>query len=169
MVFAILMSPLWGAFTHAWYQNDVKWIVKNIKYYALISFAFIFVNVFQFFIYPTFIRLWLKQDFAITLLLTLSFIIYNFVYCYNNIFSHFLASIGQVNKQVYAAVFGGVINIPVTIYLARHTHLGLSSILYANIICLLPSTIVTTIQTIQLLRSKSKKENFDLPILDIVE
>jgi len=168
MVFAILMSPLWGAFTNAWYQSDVKWISKNIKYYILISFAFLFVNIFQFFVYPTFIRLWLKQDMAIPLLLTISFILYNFIYCYNNIFSHFLASIGQVNRQVYAAVFGGVINIPVTIFLARHTPLGLSSILYANIICLLPSSLVTTIQAIQLIRSKSKKEIIDGALYNVV-
>jgi O-antigen/teichoic acid export membrane protein len=155
ILFAILMSPLWGAFTNAWFQGDVKWIVKNIKFYILISFSFLIMNLLQFVCYPFFIQLWLKQDLSIPLLLTISFILYNFIYCYNNIFSHFLASIGEINKQVYAAVIGGIINIPLTIFLARHTQLGLSAILYANVLCLLPSTFVTTLQTIQLIKRKA--------------
>jgi O-antigen/teichoic acid export membrane protein len=154
MVFSILMSPLWGAFTHAWYQNDKKWILKNVKYYALLAFAFSIINILQFFIYPFFIRIWLKQDLPITTLLVAGFILYNFVYCYNNILSHFLASIGAINRQVYAAVLGGILNIPLTIYLAKYTSFGLAAILFANIICLLPSTLVTSIQTIQLLKNK---------------
>lgn len=152
MVFSILMSPLWGAFTNAWYQNDVKWITKNIKYYIGILLLFVLVNLIQYFIYPHFIHIWLKRELVIPGVLVVSFILYNFIFCYNDIFAHFLASIGQVNRQVYAAVAGGVLNIPITIYLAKNTHLGISAILFANIICLLPSTIVTTIQTIQLLK-----------------
>jgi O-antigen/teichoic acid export membrane protein len=156
IVFSILMSPLWGAFTHAWHQNDKKWISKNVKYYALLALAFSVVNILQFFIYPFFIRIWLKQDLPITTLLVAGFILYNFVYCYNNICSHFLASIGEINRQVYAAVLGGALNIPLTIYLAKYTSFGLAAILFANIICLLPSTLITTIHTIQLLKNKAE-------------
>ncbi|MDB5060294.1 MAG: polysaccharide biosynthesis protein, partial [Mucilaginibacter sp.] len=156
MIFSILMSPLWGAFTHAWYQNDKKWIVKNVKYYTLLALAFSVVNILQFFIYPFFIKIWLKQDLVITNLLVAGFIFYNFVYCYNNIHSHLLASIGEINRQVYVAVLGGVLNIPLTIYLAKYTSFGLAAILFANVICLLPSTLVTTIQTIQLLKNKAE-------------
>ena len=159
IVFNILMSPLWGAFTHAWHQNDVKWITKNIKLYLLIIVVFVAVNIGQFFIYPYFIKLWLKRDFAIPAILAVSLVLYNVVLCYNDIFAHFLAGIGKVNKQVYAAVIGGLFNIPVTIYLAKYTTLGLSAILFANILCLLPSTVITTIETMQLLAAKKRGEN----------
>jgi O-antigen/teichoic acid export membrane protein len=155
MIFTILMSPLWGAFTHAWFQNDLKWIRKNIINFTLIVLGFAVVNILQFFLYPFFIKVWLKQEFAISGALVISFVVYNFFFCFNNILSHFLASIGNVNKQVYAAVAGGIINIPITIYLAKYTNLGLSSILFANIICLLPSTVVTLWQTIKLLSVKT--------------
>jgi O-antigen/teichoic acid export membrane protein len=154
IVFNILMSPLWGAFTQAWHQNDKKWITKNIKFYLLIVIGFVAINILQFFVYPYFIKLWLKREFVIPLIFAISLMLYNFILCYNDIFAHFLASIGNINKQVYAAVAGGLVNIPITIYLANHTSLGLAAILFANIICLLPSTIVTTIQTYSLLRSK---------------
>jgi O-antigen/teichoic acid export membrane protein len=154
MVFSILMSPLWGAFTQAWHQGDIKWISKNLKFYTLLVVALVVVNLAQVFIFPYFIHLWLKRDIAIPGVLAASYIIYNFIFCYNDIFAHFLAGVGKVDRQLYSAIAGGVLNIPVTIYLAKHTDLGLSSILLANVICLLPSSIVTTIHTIQLLRSK---------------
>ena len=159
MVFTILMSPLWGAFTHAWHQKDVKWIVKNVKLYVLVVAVFGIFNILQLFLYPYFIHIWLRQNLTIPLMLGVSFVAYNFIYCYNNIFAHFLASIGQVNRQVYAAVIGGALNIPITIYLAKNTQMGLSAIVFANVICLLPSTFVTTVQTFQLLNMPSLRNN----------
>jgi len=161
IVFNILMSPLWGAFTNAWHQNDVKWISKNIKLYLGLIFVLIGVNIGQFFIYPYFIKIWLKRDFFIPFMLSVSLIMYNVVLCYNDVFAHFLAGIGKLNKQVYAAVIGGALNIPVTIYLAKFTTLGLSSILIANILCLLPSTFITTLETVRLIAAKKKEQNID--------
>ncbi len=159
MVYSILMSPLWGAFTNAWYKGETKWIIKNFKYYLGIILFFVFINIAQYFIYPYFIHFWLKREMAVPEILAISFILYNIVFCYNDIFAHFLASVGKIDRQVFAAVAGGIINIPITIYLAKYTQLGLSAILFANILCLLPSSVVTTIQTIQLLRPKNAVNN----------
>jgi len=154
IVVSILMSPLWGAFANAWHMNDVKWVVKNITFYLVITGVCIGVNLLQFSIYPYFIHFWLKREVIISGYLVFSLICYNAIFCYNDVFAHFLASVGQIKLQVYAAIAGAVINIPLTIYLAKHTSLGLSSILFANVFCLLPSSFVTTIQTIRIIREK---------------
>ncbi len=123
MVFSILMSPLWGAFTSAWFQGDIGWIRNKIKYYLILVLFFCLVNIIQFFIYPYFIQFWLKRELAIHLILAFSFILYNLIFCYNDIIAHFLAGVGNINKQVIAAIIGGAMNIPITIYLAK-TQIG---------------------------------------------
>jgi O-antigen/teichoic acid export membrane protein len=154
MIFTILLTPVWGGFTHAWYQHDIPWISASIKKYLYITGLLLLLNILQFSLYGFVSQIWLGMKFPIEGLLAFSFIAYNFIFCYNNIFAYFLNSIGKISVQLYCAVVGGLFNIPLTIYLAHHTHLSLSAIVFANILSLLPSTVFTTIHAYQLLKQQ---------------
>ncbi len=153
MIFSILLTPIWGAFTNAWYQKEYDWIEKNIKKYILIAICLCFLSILQYYLYPIVSLYWLKKYFPIQFLLCLSLVIYNFIFCFTNIFSFFLNGIGQVRVQLYCAIAGGLVNIPLTIWLSKYTTLGLSSIVFANIFCLLPGSIFTSIETFKLLKN----------------
>lgn len=154
LIFAIFITPFWGAFTNAWHQGDFHWIKGVIKKALVVNTGLLLINFVQFLLYAFVCKIWLGKVIEFDNWFIFSLVLYNFVCCYNNIFAYFLNSVGMINIQMYCAVAGGIINIPLTFWFARHTGLGLASINAANIISLLPSSVFTTIQTVKLLRSK---------------
>ena len=156
MLFSIISSPLWGAFTNAWYQDDKKWIRKIIRGMMLINTSLLLLSLAIFIFYKPLTSLWLGQPHIITNIFAITLIIFNYQIAFNNIYSFFLNGIGKINLQLITAIAGGLINIPLTIYLAKNTELGLASLCIANIVSLLPSSIVTSIQTFKFLNNKAK-------------
>jgi O-antigen/teichoic acid export membrane protein len=156
MLFSIISSPLWGAFTNAWYQDDKNWIRKTIRNMMFINISLLLLSFIIFSFYKPLTALWLGQPHIITSLFAITLIIFNFQIAFNNIYSYFLNGIGKINLQLITAVIGGLINIPLTIFLAKNTDFGLASLCIANIISLLPSSIITSIQTFKFLNNKAK-------------
>jgi O-antigen/teichoic acid export membrane protein len=152
MLFQIIAAPLWGAFTNAWYQHDRKWIASTIRNMLFINFAMLLASFLLFLLYPEITKIWLGRPNPIETVFAVSLIAFNFQIAFNNIFSFFLNSIGKINLQLITAIIGGLLNIPLTILLAKHTNLGLASICIASICSLLPSSIVTCWQTWNLLK-----------------
>ena len=50
----------------------------------------------------------------------------------NMVFSYFLNGIGKIKIQVYTSIFGFLINIPLSIFLAKNMGLGSSGVIYAT-------------------------------------
>lgn len=153
----MVMASLWSAFSNAWFQNDVSWIVRVIKKMHLVNAAFLVLNIFLFFGFKPLSQLWLGRELLISNFLALALIIYNAQMVFNNIFALFLNSIGKLNLQLLSGLIGAVINIPLTIFLVRYTNLGLASVCLANIISLLPGSVLTSAQTYQILKAKGVK------------
>ncbi|PWG78810.1 lipopolysaccharide biosynthesis protein [Pararcticibacter amylolyticus] len=155
----MVMAPLWSAFTNAWYQGDISWIIKMVKRMHFMNLLFLAVNICLFFAFEPLVKLWLGRSFHIHNHLALSLIIYNTQMIFNNVFVLFLNGIGRLKSQLWCGISGAIINIPITILLARYTELGLTSICLANIISLIPSSIVVSIQTRKILSARSGHDN----------
>ena len=154
MLSTLITAPLWGAFTHAWYQQDVEWIKKMIRRMHFLNAGLLVVNLCLFVAFLPLTRLWLGKNFVIDNYLAVGLIIYNSQMIFNNIFALFLNGIGKLNIQLLSGSIGAVINIPLTILFARYTDLGLASVCLANIISLLPGSLLTMNQTYKILKSK---------------
>jgi O-antigen/teichoic acid export membrane protein len=154
MLSTLITAPLWGAFTHAWFQQDIGWIQKMIRRMHFLNAGLLMVNLCLFFAFLPLTRLWLGKDFAIDNYLAFGLIIYYSQMIFNNIFALFLNGIGKLNIQLLSGGIGALINIPLTILLAKYTNLGLASVCLANIISLLPGGLLTMMQTYKILRSK---------------
>ena len=154
MLSTLITAPLWGAFTHAWYQQDIGWIKKMIRRMHYLNAGLLVVNLCLFAAFLPLTRLWLGKNFVIDNYLAVGLIIYNSQMIFNNIFALFLNGIGKLNIQLLSGGIGAVINIPLTILFARYTDLGLASVCLANIISLLPGSLLTMTQTYKILKSK---------------
>ncbi|EOR95055.1 O-antigen flippase Wzx [Arcticibacter svalbardensis MN12-7] len=163
LAFNILLTPLWGAYTNAWYQKDYKWIKNTIIKMTLINILLLFGSVILFYLYAPVLKLWLGNVIYVTPIFVVSLIMYNFQIGFNDVFSYFLNGIGNIKLQLYAAVFGGVVNIPLTIYLAKNTDWGIATICIANILCMIPSSLILSIQSYHILKIKmAEKVTADL-------
>lgn len=156
MVFGIILTPLWGAFTNAWYQHDKKWIGSAINRMVLVNGVFLIGGFLLFLCYVPVSGWWLGSNVELGVVFSLTMILYNFQAAFNNIYAYFLNAIGKVNIQLYAALIGGLLTVPVTVVLFRYTRLGLASICVANMICLLPGSVLGFIQVRKILSGTAK-------------
>lgn len=156
----MVMASLWSAFSNAWFQRDFVWISKMIRRMHFINIGFICMNVLLFFAFEPLTQLWLGREMEITDHLALAMIVYNAQLIFNNVFALFLNSIGNLNLQLLSGIIGAAVNIPLTILLVRYTNLGLTAVCLANIISLLPGSVMTSIQTYRVLKLKGV-ENYE--------
>lgn len=153
----MVMAPLWSAFSIAWQQLDIRWISKTISRMHMLNIGFLIMNISLYFLYNNLIQLWIGKPVPIATHFAIVLIIYNAQMIFNGVFAFFLNGIGNLKMQLITGTVGAVINIPLTIFLARNTSLGLTAICVANIISLLPSTIILSIQSYRILNKKHRE------------
>ena len=82
----------------------------------------------------------------IPILLSMTFGVYVFVGAWNTTFSVVINGIGKLNLAFYIAIFGAIINIPLSIFLAVYMNMGIVGVAMATIVCQLVSAILIPIQ-----------------------
>lgn len=152
--FNLITIPLWSAFTDAYVKKDFDFIrgtlakmIKLVQLTIVISIIFAVAAKFV-------IKLWIGINLQIPNVLILLMTIYIVQACWNSLFSCFVNGIGEINLQIITAVIGGIINIPLSIYFAKYCGLGVSGIILATIVSLLPSSILIPIKTFKILKSE---------------
>lgn len=146
LVFNVFLSPFWSAFTDAFVKNDFEWIKQVVKrlvqIWAVLSIASIIMIVVSDFVY----RIWIGGIIQIPFSLSVAMGIFMIVSNWNNIFAFFLNGVGKIRLQFYFSIFAAVINIPLSIYLAKGVNMGITGVITATIICIGFASIWAPIQ-----------------------
>lgn len=147
VVFSIIVTPFWSAFTEAYAKNDNTWIKnslnKLIKIWSLFS-----VGVVVFWLISPFVfKLWVGEKVIIPNSLSLQFALFVIINSLSSIFMFFVNGIGKITLTLYGALFQLIVNIPLAVVLAKNMNLHTSGIVLATNICLLVPLFFVTIQT----------------------
>lgn len=146
LVFNVFLSPFWSAFTDAFVKNDFEWIKQVVKrliqVWALLSFVTIIMIIVSDFVY----RIWIGGNIQIPFSLSVAMGIFMIVSNWNNIFAFFINGVGKIRLQFYFSIFAAVINIPLSIFLAKGLNLGITGVITATIICIGFASIWAPIQ-----------------------
>ena len=70
-------------------------------------------------------------------------------------FNHFVNGTGKIKFQLYFAIFGALINIPLSIYFAQNLQLGVSGIMLATIASDFVGLIILPIQYNKIIKNKA--------------
>jgi O-antigen/teichoic acid export membrane protein len=152
MIFAIIISPFWSAFTEAWVKKDIGWI-KNIMRNLIKSWVgLLIIGLLMVVFSKAILKLWIGNDIEITYKLSFIILAYFMISAWNGIYSTLLNGIGKVKLQLYIGVITALLNIPLSIFLG--TYIGLEGILIANIIIAIPGLIIYPIQYKKLINGK---------------
>jgi len=151
MAFAIIMTPLWSAYTQAYTKNDIPWI-RNItrkltRFWLLILATVILMIV----VSGPFYSIWVGDQIKIPFLITLFMGVFILISTWNNVYVYFINGTGKIRLQLYSSVISAAVNIPVSIYFARDLKLGAAGVIIATCICLFPGTILAPIQYFKIL------------------
>lgn len=156
LIFQILLTPYWSAFTNAYAKNDVSWIKKNLnqllKILALIIVGSILLVVFNKFLF----KLWIGNRVKVNTLSGIWMVTYLIVQAAMLPFVNFINGTGKVKLQLYIATIISVVNIPLSIYFIKYLNWDIDGCLIANILCTLPFLILMSMQSSRILNGKAK-------------
>ena len=153
MLYNILMTPLWPAFTDAYTKKDYHWM-KNIyrKFQKVFFCSFIFLVVLLI-ISPFAYKLWLNSQLEVPYSMT--FIVFLYValasWCSLQIFP--LNGIGKIRLQTYVCLIGLFFHIPLALLLGEY--LGAVGVVASLVIIHLIYAIIYTIQIRKILNNKA--------------
>lgn len=152
MLATIIMTPLWSAYTEAYIKKDFVWInlvlSKQLKGFILI----ISVVVLLLLISKPSINIWLGKSIILDNFLLGGMAIYTIISVWNNIFSFILNGMSKTKIQLYAALFGLLVNVPLSIYLANI--FGAAGVIVATCISLLFFALFGALETFKILRKE---------------
>jgi O-antigen/teichoic acid export membrane protein len=156
MLFSIITTPLWSAFTDAFVKNDMEWIKailkKTIQIWILISIGtFIFLLVAN-----PFYRLWVGSDVKISFLLSFFMALYVLIITGGNIFTSFINGVGKIKLQVYAAVVEMIINIPLSIFFAKTLNMSTPGVILGTCLTILVGSILIAVQSFKIIKGQAK-------------
>ncbi len=152
MISLIVLDPFWALFSDAYQKKDFLWIratIKRLNYFFIVFLICVITLVFA---APKIIPFWIEEEIKIEQLLLYSMGIFVTVRVYAAIYMYFLNGIGNIKLQMWLYLFGAIINIPISIILVKHYHLGSSGIIIGTIISILANTILLPIQTNKILK-----------------
>lgn len=153
MVMSIIMMPFWSAFTEAWVNKDIGWIKGTVKrlrsLWLLLSIVTVVMLLCATFIY----KLWVGSKIIVPLTLSASIASYVIINAWNVIYSQFVNGVGKIKLQLYLALGGSVINIPLAIFLARN--LGIYGVVLSTTIISIVTAIVSPIQYNKIINNRA--------------
>lgn len=153
LIFSIVISPFWSAFTEAWTNGDLIWIKtvvqKLIKFWILlVLLAAVMIIIAE----PVF-RIWVGDQVIVSFPLLFTVALLMLINSWNSIFSNFLNGVGKVKLQLYLSVFAAIINIPLTVVIGME--LGLFGVILANLLVASLGMIIYPIQYKKIIMNRS--------------
>jgi Na+-driven multidrug efflux pump len=98
-------------------------------------------------------RLWVGAEIKIPFTISLVMAAYIIINAWNGIYSQFLNGVGKVRLQLYLAVVGSSVNIPLAIFLAKNT--GIYGVILATTIVSIVSAVITPIQSRKIITNRA--------------
>jgi O-antigen/teichoic acid export membrane protein len=147
----MVSMPLWSAYTDAFHRNDFGWIKNMLRKQLKIFGCVIVAACLLTWLAEPIISVWIGPNLVVSSHLILAMAIFVVISCWNNIYAMFVNGIGQIKLQLYTAIVAMFINIPLSIYFAKHTELGLSGIVAGTICSLLLAAIALPLQVYYLI------------------
>lgn len=156
IIFTIILTPYWTAFTEAYFKKDFEWVRNTVKQLLIYWLLSLVVLLLMFFVSGLVIKLWVGDVIEIPVALSLSICAYIAVTNWNAIFANFLNGVGKIRVQIFYAIFMGLLNIPLCFILVKIFHLGTYAMPLSNFICLLLGAIISYIQYNMIINERAK-------------
>ncbi|MBC7829695.1 MAG: oligosaccharide flippase family protein [Chitinophagaceae bacterium] len=154
MIFVIIITPYWSAFTDAYASQDFQWMKNSMD---LIRKVCIFLSLAAFLVYllsPWIFNLWLGDTIRIDRTLTFAMMIYAIAYIWQTAHVFLLNGVGKIRLQLILVILSAIINIPLAVILGHRW--GLPGIISASSILFIVMGSVFYLQTEKIVNQNAK-------------
>ncbi len=154
MVMGIIMTPFWSAFTEAWVKQDIAWIKQTMKRLQILWVGLTVLTLLMLLLSGLIYRLWVGKGLAIPVSISVAMASYVIVNAWNGIYSQFVNGVGKIKLQLYIALAGTLVNIPLAIYLGKHV--GIYGVVLSTTIISIMGAIASPIQYYKIINNKAR-------------
>ena len=155
MIFFIIATPLWSAFTDAYVKNDFEWIKTVLSKMRKIWYLLILFSIMLLVASPLIYRLWIGDSVKVPFALSMAMCSYVIVYIWQTIHVFFLNGIGRIKLQLYLVIVTGLLNIPLAIFLGKK--IGLVGVTLTSTLLFIIMGIFFSVQTRKILNKTATK------------
>lgn len=155
MVFAIVVSPFWSAFTEAWVQNEIDWIKRTIKKLFYVWIISTLIGLVMLIFSENFYNLWIGDKVKIPFNISLLFYIYFVTKNFGDVFKMFINGVGFIKLQMLSSIFSTIIFIISTLIMIQHFKMGIESLIIAMIISDFYGLFIAPIQYKRIIENKA--------------
>ena len=156
MIFTIIVTPFWSAYTEAWVKKDITWIKNTVKKLLMIWGGICMVGVVMLLFSNTFYYLWIGDKVTIPFKLSFVLLIYFMSFTFGGVFVMFINGVGKVKLQMYSSMIGAAVFIITAIVLIKYANLGISGLVIASIISNFNGVILAPIQYKKIINNTAK-------------
>ena len=152
MLYTIILSPLWPAFTDAYTKKDFQWmrnIYKKMTYIYYMSVVLLIVMVI---VSPIVYKIWIGEKAIVPYSMTLVVALYMVINSWDALQVQLVNGIGTVKLQTYIVIVGLVLHIPLSLFLGGY--IGAAGVVCSMIII---NIVYATCFTIQIRKILSQK------------
>jgi len=149
MIFLLIATPLWSAYTDAYTKGDFDWIKRTLKNVQKIWLLLGVLSIGVLFISPWLFKMWLGNTVHVPFTLSIALTTYVISYIWMSIFAFLLNGMGKIRLQLYVASIVALIYIPLVIYFGKI--LGLEGITYLSTVFFIFTGTIYWVQTKKIL------------------
>ncbi len=154
VIFSIIITPYWSAFTDAYAKNDMAWISESVKkmrkLWVFLSILALGLYLIAGFVY----KIWIGKEVSIPSSLSFSIAVYVIVQTWQVIHAYVLNGVGKLRMQLILLIVTGIINIPLSVVLIKEV--GVAGTVIANILVMIIMDIFFTYQCKLIIEQKAK-------------
>lgn len=154
MLYTIILSPLWPAFTDAYTKSDYNWMKliysKMTKLFGLSALIMILMIVCSNIVYAV----WLGDKIEIPYIMTISVGVYMLLATWNSLQVNLINGIGKVKLQSYITFIGLLLHIPLSLLFGKY--FAALGVVFSMCIITIIYVTIFTIQLNRLLRNEAK-------------
>jgi len=154
--FTLFITPLWVGFTDAYIKKDVSWIKKTYKYLFILEIGVVIVTVILVILGDFIMNLWVGSSLKAPFILFVCMGLYEIILTWYNLFVYFLNGVSKVTRQMVCVIIGAIVNIPISIILAKYFNIGVAGIILGTVVSLLPLAICSPIEVYAIIKSIDK-------------
>jgi O-antigen/teichoic acid export membrane protein len=154
----LVSAPLWSAYTDAYHCGDFRWMKGMLRKQLMVFGGVVLAVVLLCLSARPIIAVWVGRELVVSLPFIIVMGIFVLISLWNNIFAMLVNGIGRIRLQLYTAVVGMLVNIPLSIFFATYLGLGLSGIVLGTICSLLLAAVALPIQVYLLINPGIKEQ-----------
>jgi O-antigen/teichoic acid export membrane protein len=153
MVFTIILTPFWSAFTDAFTRGDFKWMRMTVGKLKKVWLMIIPVALLMVAVSALFYRIWVGDKVQVPFIVSALLAVHVLLFTRFSLFVYLINGIGKVQLQLYVNIAIASSYIPLAVYFSRW--MGLPGIIAANILVSLIHAIVSQVQVTRILNDSA--------------